>query len=379
MRIRQAEAYKYQLQFRPLLGGDISNAPTMSSGARRDGLLIRITLDNGQKAWGEIAPLEGRSIETLNTAEEELKGVFRALIERDIPRNWSEMVSMAPATGCSASVAFGIEQTLSELASGLERTPTPLWIRAESRSSVTINALFSGTRASVTAEAAARRAEGFTVFKMKVGDGNPDDIRQSVQAVREVVGRKASLRLDANRAWTFDHAAEVLRGVEDLDISYVEEPLMNPADLERLSAETVVPIAIDETVLDLCLKGFSSQDYCFLSAAILKPTIVGGMIRTMALAAKFADAGIEPVITSAFESEVGLLGLYGLAAALPGAGWAAGLDTQRAFFRGVLTDDEGGNGSLSEAWFRKPSHDATRDVILNVDRARLVKVYQVDA
>ena len=66
------------------------------------------------------------------------------------------------------------------------------------------------------------RAIGLRDIKVKVGF---DDDVARVTAVREALGPGASLRLDANGAWSFDRAVEVLNAVAPLRIAAVEQPL----------------------------------------------------------------------------------------------------------------------------------------------------------
>ena len=70
------------------------------------------------------------------------------------------------------------------------------------------------------------------------------------------------------------------------------------------------------------------------SAAVLKPTLLGGVGATIRRAAEARSVGVRPVLSAAFESGVGLRGVAALAAATGAE--PAGLDTYRWLAADVL-------------------------------------------
>ncbi len=71
----------------------------------------------------------------------------------------------------------------------------------------------------------ARRWIGYPAVKMKVGR---DDDVERVAAVREVLGPRTLLMVDANQRWDLFQARTVIRELEPFGLYWVEEPL--PAD-----------------------------------------------------------------------------------------------------------------------------------------------------
>jgi len=47
----------------------------------------------------------------------------------------------------------------------------------------------------------------------------------SVARVREAVGTKVKLMIDANQSWTIDEAMQRLKSLEEFDLVWIEEPL----------------------------------------------------------------------------------------------------------------------------------------------------------
>ena len=66
---------------------------------------------------------------------------------------------------------------------------------------------------------------GFTAFKTRVGGRSLDEDVRRVGEVREVVGSRADLFVDANQSWTVDEAVRGARALAEHDVGWVEEPL----------------------------------------------------------------------------------------------------------------------------------------------------------
>jgi len=87
---------------------------------------------------------------------------------------------------------------------------------------------------------------GLTAIKVKVGHSDPKRDLRRLQVIRETVGEKVEMAIDANEAWTCDQAIERIRFFqkEGVSLSYVEDPLYRD-DLEglvRLNAEIDVDV-----------------------------------------------------------------------------------------------------------------------------------------
>lgn len=92
--------------------------------------------------------------------------------------------------------------------------------------------------------------QGFTCVKVKIGRDADTDLKR-VEAIREAIGHRTLLRIDANMAWPNVSAAvrEISR-LEEFDIHSVEQPIApgRPNDLRLLRQRVGVPIMADESV-----------------------------------------------------------------------------------------------------------------------------------
>ncbi len=96
----------------------------------------------------------------------------------------------------------------------------------------------------VMARKAAEAAKQYPILKIKVGTGHDLEI---VRAIREATD--ATLRVDANAAWTPKEAIRVIRELEPYGIEFVEQPLP-PTDIEGLRfirERVTTPIIADES------------------------------------------------------------------------------------------------------------------------------------
>jgi o-succinylbenzoate synthase len=329
MKLARFDLYRYSLPFSwPLPLGGITLI-------QREGFLLWLSGDDGSEGWGETAPLPGFSVESQGEAASQLSRLADSMIGREIKEDWvdpygefgGELDRVAP------SVRFGFElavwnlfaassgRTLSEVV-----TPSP-------RVVVPVNGLLAGSPAEVLVEARRMRDAGYRSIKLKVGTRTVAEDVALVRALGEELGEGVSLRLDANRVWDYEEAAEFVRGTAGVRFEYVEEPLADPARLPDLVLGFGVPVALDESLVGMEPE---KVEETFAVAFVLKPTLLGGISRTLRVAGRAHRLGVTPVISSAYESGVGTAALVALAAGIGDSPVPAGLDPYRTMVEDVL-------------------------------------------
>lgn len=316
----------------------------------RHGALLRLESADGLAAWGEAAPLPGLSVESV---DESLAAIGAGL-------------GVAPTDGAPAacpegsppppSALFAIESALRGLDAARRGLPFRRAIHPRPRDAVRVNALLVGDEAGLQEAAAGALAAGHESFKLKVGAGSRTEDVRRVRAVREAIGPDRELRLDANRAWTDDEARAFARDVAGLGIAYVEEPFRDglPAIRRALERGFPLPLALDES---LSLREVEPPDrIAGVRAVVLKPTLLG-LSRTLEIARWAEEEGAVSVITSSFESSLGLGILAECGACLNdppgGPDLAMGLDTARWLAEDVLDRPlipRSGRIALPSAW-----------------------------
>jgi o-succinylbenzoate synthase len=330
--LRSSALYRYSLPF---------SQPLTLKGMKlqhREGLLLRLTGDDGSEGWGETAPLPGFSGESLGEAAAQLRRLVEPMMDREVTGDWvdpdgefsRELDRIDPAP----SVRFGFELAVWNLCASCSGQTLSELVAPRPRSVVPVNGLLSGSPVEVLEGARRMKEAGYRSIKLKVGERAVAEDVALVRAFGEEIGEPVILRLDANRAWDYEEAAEFVRGAAGLRFEYVEEPLADPARLAELVREFGVPVALDESLVRIELEELEEHRYA--RAFVLKPTLIGGISRTLRVAERALSLGVTPVVSSAYESGVGTAALVALAAGIGDHAVPAGLDTYRRLAGDVL-------------------------------------------
>ena len=104
------------------------------------------------------------------------------------------------------------------------------------------------TPENVAAQATARVKEGFSTVYMKVGFDEELDLA-CVKAMREAIGPKPKIRIDANQSWSAGEAIRIIKKLGEYDLEFVDQPVLmyNIDALSRVRAAVDVPIASHES------------------------------------------------------------------------------------------------------------------------------------
>jgi o-succinylbenzoate synthase len=268
--------------------------------------LLRLTDGDGRVGVGE-AVLDGAATEVMET-------ILAALVR--------EAVETAAAGELPAREDLELHGTPGRaLNAALEAARLDLDGDAEPRRSavdvgVGVNATLPSLGPEAMAEAARQSVEaGFATLKLKGGAERETDVLvERVAAVRRAVGADIALRLDVNGAWDLPTAEDRIEAVERFDLEYVEQPLPPGDDeaLGELRRRVRTPIGADESVESVR----AARDLVEHDAAdvlVVKLARVGGPAAAREIAELAAERGIRVVLSTLFETGVGISA--GLAAA----------------------------------------------------------------
>jgi O-succinylbenzoate synthase len=328
MKLANFDLYRYRLPLSgPLtLGG--------STHFHREGLLLKLSGDDGSEGWGETALLPGFSAESQGEAATQLRRRAGSMMGCEVTDDWVDPYrgSSRELDRVAPSVRFGLELAVWNLYAASSGSTLPEMETAAPRPVLPVNGLLAGSPVDVLADARRMRDAGYRSIKLKVGTKTVSQDVALVRALGEELGERISLRLDANRTWGYEEAAEFAGGTVGVRFEYVEEPLADPARLPDLVREFGVPVALDESLVGMKLEELEASAVAF----VLKPTLLGGISRTLQMAERAFRLGVTPVVSSAYESGVGTAALVALAAGIGDRPIPAGLDPYRAMAEDVL-------------------------------------------
>ena len=105
----------------------------------------------------------------------------------------------------------------------------------------------------MAAEAVKLLEAGFHSLKVKVAYRTAEEDVENVRSVREAVGSKAKILIDANGGWNYNQALGILKKMEKYDLFMAEQPLpwWDIDGLARLRKKVEIPIFADESATEL--------------------------------------------------------------------------------------------------------------------------------
>lgn len=280
--MRRVELWRFQV---PMDAGVVLRERRLKT---RDGLLVRLT-DGEKQGFGEISPLPGFSIETVEEAQSE------ALL-------WLQAWQTGSDTDLSEipSVAFGLSCALAEISGEL---PQAADYRAAPLCTGDPDELFEMLSA----------IPGEKVAKVKVGLYEAVRDGMVVNLLLEAMP-DLRLRLDANRAWTPLKAQQFAKYVNPdfrPRIAFIEEPCKTREQSREFARETGIAIAWDESLRE---PDFEFAAEPGLSALVIKPTLTGSLAKVRQQVEQAHVLGLTAVISSSIESSLGLTQLARIAA-----------------------------------------------------------------
>lgn len=323
-----------------------------------DAVVLRVVSDSGVEGFGEGLPrsyVTGESVEIM--VRRIVEDLWPGVVGRELPAagpHFDSIDEFIPNPAGGGVIAHNASRAAVELAVadcvyggagrslGLAFPP----VRPTVRYSGVITA---GSVEQTRKIATQMRLIGLSAVKVKVGLG--DDVGR-LEAVREVLGPQASLRLDANGAWPPGDALARVAALERFGIDCVEQPIPRGAvvELQRFRAACSIPVMVDESLITMADAEvlIEARAADFFNVRISK---CGGMAPSLRIATRALEAGIG-VQVGCQVGETAILSSAGrhLAAALPSLAYAEGSFGTLLLAEDVSIDPvrfgHGGAGSL---------------------------------
>lgn len=238
--------------------------------AAADPVVLEVELADGTFGYGETLPRPYVTGETVggviasveNTFVEELLAfrpqTFPEALERidalpSVDDNGETILAARAAVELALLDAYSrhFQRPIEEAAGWLG---LPGLGRPGSIEKVRYSGILSGRSARLAWKARLMRWYGLRDFKLKVGyDDDAQRVRAAARGLGRTLGRGATLRLDANGAWTARQAIERLSAWDDVPISAVEQPLARGREDELVRLKQALPVKLmhDESLVSM--------------------------------------------------------------------------------------------------------------------------------
>jgi o-succinylbenzoate synthase len=335
MRIASVEVVPYALPFRE------PYVTAAGSLTQREMVLLRLRSEDGLEGLGEAVPLSLRGGTALAQVVEELETLGeRGTLDEATVRGSAPALS-APGRCATLTALLDLRgRRVAAEGKTSEGSGEPIRCNAT---------LASGDPASVVTAAERWAADGFTAFKLKLGaETAKTRVEQGflrsrdvevVQAVREALGPRVRIRVDANGAWDLETAKRTLAALEPYAIELAEQPVASAAEARELARSTAIPLAADESVESRADAERVAASGAFALTGI-KLSKVGGPEEALEIAEM-----LPAYVTSALDGPVGIAASLQVAQSLgdlgrtAGESLAHGLATQRLFASTVAASE----------------------------------------
>ncbi len=210
-------------------------------------LIFKVTTDEGIAGWGEMNP-----IISVKLTKALLDDYIAPLVIGQNPFDLKKIMrSFSPVYNPqinTKSFLTGIEMACWDIMGKAVNKPVYELLGGKVRERIDIAYALGMLDIGETKEKIAQvKAEGFRTLKTKGGKDVVWDVKRTI-AMREAAGDDFEIRVDMNQGYDTPMAMRYLRGVEDCDLQYIEQPIkVNKFDdLKSLRDRTRTPIGINE-------------------------------------------------------------------------------------------------------------------------------------
>ena len=290
----------------------------------REGYLLRFEKDE-VVAYGDVAPLPGFSVETIDDVEHQLKENKHRLTallsgtDRSLILNELEKLALFP------SLEFGFDTLLIDYLSQKEKLSFSAYLFGEIKEPIQVNAVIGSMDPRQALEQVAfAHQHGFRTIKLKVGISLQKEL-EIIKRIRNTIPQM-HIRLDANATWTVAEAISALNFFEEYDIEYCEQPCRSIEEIKEVKNSISIRVAADESI-----RSYQDVQQIIGNKAadifIIKPMLMGHLGRISVTNQLAKSHNIEVVYTTSLESVVGRTATAHLAIGSGSKQFAHGLAT----------------------------------------------------
>lgn len=215
---------------------------------RFDTLILKMETDDGLVGYGEAAPLgfvTGDSVETAFAVGKEIRS---ELIGQSPLALDSIHSSMDAKYAHNMAIKASVDIACHDIAA--KRMGVPLYQYLGGSCAELVSDVTVGID---TPEAMAEKSvqwveRGWKSLKIKLGQDIALDLER-MRAIRQVVGNRIALRIDANQGWTVKDSIRIINELEALEVELIEQPVAHwdQEGLATITSAVNLPVVADES------------------------------------------------------------------------------------------------------------------------------------
>jgi len=259
-------------------------------------IIVEVRDSDGRTGWGEGHISPGSSSETREGGWAFCREYAAAIVGKDTAEAKSIVATHAAASKVAATA----------LLTALEMLEGHALLRIDRQVRLPLLTPFNSLAPKEIEDEVERRLkDGFRTFKIKVGkDADADIIR--VRTIQRAIAGRATMRIDANRAYAEDDACHFAADLDPSGIELFEQPC-DADDWEAnasVARVSTVPIMLDEPICSLPdikrAAGMHNVGFCKL-----KLKRFGGLDLLREALDLVRQLGMEPVLGDGLSSDIG--------------------------------------------------------------------------
>ena len=301
MTIKDIEIYAFDIK---LIAPFVISIGKMDSATD---VLIRVITDAGIVGIGEACPfppITGETQETNIAAARSLREMF---IGKD-PLAIEAFVRGAGAiVHANPSIVAAFDMALYDILGKAAGLPVYRLLGGGDRTRFATDITVSlETPEKMAAEAKTYAGRGYRTIKVKVGQDVALDASR-IKGIREAVGDKVELRIDANQGWTVPQAKDALERLSEFRVQFCEQPVAaaDVAGLREVRRESPIPIMADEALFGApdAVKLIRADACDYFNIKLMK---AGGIFNSVKIAHIADAANIKCMVGCMLETRLAL-------------------------------------------------------------------------
>ena len=217
-----------------------------------ENIIVKITTDKGIVGFGECSPFMTINGENQDTAFIVGQLLGKKLIGKDVDDSQKNLDTMNEVIYGNSSIKSAFDIAMLDASAQGAGLPLFKYLGGKKNKKIITDYTVSlGSAEQMAADALLIKENGFKVIKVKLGTTFKEDVER-IKAIRDAVGKKIDLRIDANQGWDVHTAIKVLNALEKYNIQYCEEPIArwNYMSLKKVKHKSGIPVMADESCCD---------------------------------------------------------------------------------------------------------------------------------